>query len=105
MIAQSIYHGVSRFVSRGRKLCLKSLETHAGRECQRFGDDDCDTWLKILAVAVKHRRIVRRLRNPVPFRVVTFELEGQTESVVSESLLFVPGQNSRVPLDQLVIVA
>ena len=56
VVAQSIYHGISRFDSRGRKLGLKSLEADAGRECQRFGDNDRDGGFKILAVAIKSFR-------------------------------------------------
>src|SRR5258706_13823352 len=98
MIAQSIYHGVSRFDSRGRKLCLKSLETHARRKCERFGDDDSDGGFKILAVAVECFRICRRLRGLVPFRMVALKLEAQTHVIVSELVSVKSGQDSRVPL-------
>ena len=53
MIAQSIYHGVSRFDSRGRKLGLKSLEAHARGEGERLGELDREGGLEILAVAVE----------------------------------------------------
>src|SRR5262249_4595617 len=105
MIAQSIYHGISRFDSRGRKLGLKSLETHARREGERLGDDDREGGFKILTVAVRRFRAFQSPGVAVPSLMVTFELKAQARPVAAESLVVVAREDSGVSLDQLVVIA
>src|SRR5437016_2276287 len=117
MIAQSIYHGVRRFDSRGRKLILKTLEAHAGLERQRFGELDGHERLEIVADAIGAEDVVggwggsvealifRQQSRPVPSLVITLELKSETYPVAADALVLIPRQDAGFALHQLVIIA
>src|SRR5437879_3776089 len=117
MIAQSIYHGVRRFDSRGRKLILKTLEAHARLKRQRFGELNGQERLEILASTVGAEDIVggwggsvealifRQQGGPAPSLVITFELKSETDAVAADALVLIPRQDAGFALHQLVIIA
>src|SRR5579862_4073548 len=102
MIAQSIYHGVRRFGSRGRKLVLKTLEADARFERQRSGEQDSHDRLEILAGAVGGQDIARgrgdsvealvfrRQSGPAPSLVIALELKSETHAVAANPLVLIP---------------
>src|SRR6266542_3180765 len=111
MIAQSIYHGVSRSDSRGRKLVLKSLlvlkplKAETGRKGQRLREHDGDRGLKIMSGAIQQFRTFRTAGGPAPLLVIALKLEAEAYAVASHLLVFITGQKPRVALDQLVVIA
>src|SRR5450432_2136648 len=103
MIAQSIYHGVSRFSSRGRKLVLKSLEARSYRKGERLREHNRKHGLEILAGTVCGERIGRRfrgsakpeifgrLRGAIPTLVIALELESEAQPIAADPLVLIPG--------------
>src|SRR5260370_32050989 len=101
MIAQSIYHRISRFGSRGRKLVLKTFIAHPGGERQRFSEHNGYEWLEILASGVGAEDIVRRgrraveplivshQRGPAPSLVITLELKTETHAVAADVFILI----------------
>src|SRR5215471_4394321 len=115
MIAQSIYHGISRFGSRGRKLVLKTLEAYTGGERQRFGDHYGYEGLEILAGAIgtedigwRWRRAIELLRvglhgGAAPSLMIALELEAEANALAADMLVLVARQDACFPFDQLIV--
>src|SRR5262245_16793916 len=105
MIAQSIYHGVSRLDTRGRKLGLKSLEADASRESQRLSQHDSDGGLEVVTIAIQGFRVLESFGGTIPEGVIALELEAEAHPVAAQTLVIVASQDSGVSLNQLVAIA